>query len=284
MVWFQTEKQINILIEEKASLFQYGLISNIRDEYYSIRGIESLYSNMVWFQTLNKYILYVRSIKVSIPIWSDFKPGSTPECNNHICLYSNMVWFQTMIWMQKKKKSHLVSIPIWSDFKPAAEPSAQSSAKCLYSNMVWFQTKTSRVWILPSMKSLFQYGLISNKNMGTITNTHKHYISIPIWSDFKRTKTTRIPRTNQRVSIPIWSDFKRCGICTHLKKKDYSLYSNMVWFQTLLLQTGISHSFKSLFQYGLISNIDICNCLYLMRPVSIPIWSDFKRVITKNTY
>ena len=115
--------------------------NRLNEILYNIR--KSLYSNMVWFQTCVEAVSIDASGNVSIPIWSDFKHKKSDN------EFARIV---------------VVSIPIWSDFKQAINREInKSNTKGLYSNMVWFQTKNGQVECKSErVKSLFQYGLISN--------------------------------------------------------------------------------------------------------------------------
>ena len=120
--------------------------------------------------------------------------------------------------------------------------------------MVWFQT-----WVY------------------VFCNFPQHQVSIPIWSDFKHYKDNLSMDLYLDVSIPIWSDFKHIVRWFESSDLKDSLYSNMVWFQTLCKRVWIYHT-MNVVSIPIWSDFKHCDIWipFFIFFVSIPIWSDFK--------
>ena len=153
--------------ESGESLFQYGLISNVKNNEKKIWNQWGLYSNMVWFQTYNYSETQYKWVTKSL-----FQYGLISNKQMRSCRCG------------KQLDESLFQYGLISNlWKKYGLPSILTS---LYSNMVWFQTFKIIHHIIPASFnwSLFQYGLISNFMVDGMTISEEE-VSIPIWSDFK---------------------------------------------------------------------------------------------------
>ena len=165
-IWSDFKQALKTVILDfnNKSLFQYGLISNTNKVAEGFKSIvESLYSNMVWFQTCEPDEKINNEFIVSIPIWSDFKLYVILRCI--VMLYMSLFQYgliSNIFSPSRCRHFILVSIPIWSDFK--LNIGINYPVAYLVSIPIWSDFKQKqRTFSKNTINgSLFQYGLISN--------------------------------------------------------------------------------------------------------------------------
>ncbi len=97
----------------------YGLILSVVIAHESIKDFKTFNPTMVWFYQSASCHEPRHSVRLSIPLWSDFIDGLGKVILIEIRTFNpTMVWFYLQKPIRSLQMHEVLSIPLWSDFIP----------------------------------------------------------------------------------------------------------------------------------------------------------------------